>query len=489
MRGERVIFRPTLFGSFFLGGFECSTHRRADGRRLDLIAGTGHDRLAAQDYRQLAEHGIRAVRDGVRWHLVETSPGHYDWSAVLPLLRAAEATGTQVAWDLFHYGWPDHTDIWSAGFVDRFAAYAAAFARLHLEETGRPPLVCPVNEIAFFAWAGGEQALMNPCATGRADELKRQLVRAALAGTAAARAAVPGTRVLAIEPVINIVPRPHVDPAPARTHTEAQYSPFDMLLGRIDPELGGEPRAIDAIGVNFYWNNQWLHPDAPRPADAGPGWRPSRDPLSPYDPRWRPFQDMLAEVHARYRRPVFVAETSIEGAPRAAWLRYVCEEVRAAIGTGVPVEGICLYPVLSHPGWDDDRYCPNGLFELETRQGRRIVHAPLAAELHRQRSLFGALFDGRRRPAAEPEQRAQSLRLVSSREPGPANGQGRLGEAGDTMPEHTSLAPLPPDDDPRRGRAGGALQRSGWGPGHKAHAHFRTTGPVPGVDEGEPPST
>jgi hypothetical protein len=30
---ESVTFRPTLFGSFFLGGFECSTHRRRDGRR------------------------------------------------------------------------------------------------------------------------------------------------------------------------------------------------------------------------------------------------------------------------------------------------------------------------------------------------------------------------------------------------------------------------------------------------------------------------
>ncbi len=59
-------FRPRLFRSFFLGGFECSSHRRADGRRLDLIAATRHDQLAGQDYRLLAEHGIRAARDGVR---------------------------------------------------------------------------------------------------------------------------------------------------------------------------------------------------------------------------------------------------------------------------------------------------------------------------------------------------------------------------------------------------------------------------------------
>jgi hypothetical protein len=101
---------------------------------------------------------------------------------------------------------------------------------------------------------------------------------------------------------------------------------------------------------------------------------------------------MLAEVHARYGRPVFVAETSIEGDARASWLRHVSEEVRAAIRAGVPVEGICLYPVLSHPGWDDDRYCPNGLLEMEVRDGRRVEHAPLAEELHRQQRLFSALL-------------------------------------------------------------------------------------------------
>src|SRR5437773_9436671 len=37
--------KKTLFKSFFLGGFECSTHRTTGGKRLDLIASTAHDRL------------------------------------------------------------------------------------------------------------------------------------------------------------------------------------------------------------------------------------------------------------------------------------------------------------------------------------------------------------------------------------------------------------------------------------------------------------
>jgi hypothetical protein len=134
---------------------------------------------------------------------------------------------------------------------------------------------------------------------------------------------------------------------------------------------------LDVVGVNYYWDNQ---------QEDGGGVLP----LS--DPRRRPFRAMLLEAHARYGRPIFIAETSIEGDRRAAWLRHVAEEARAAIQAGVPLEGICLYPVLSHPGWDDDRYCPNGLFEMEVRQGRHMEHVPLADELRRQQRQFEALF-------------------------------------------------------------------------------------------------
>jgi hypothetical protein len=371
-------FRPSFFRSFFLGGFECSTQRRADGRRLDLIAATRHDALAERDYRQLAEHAIGAARDGVRWHLVEAAaPGRYDWSSALPMLRAAEAAGTQVAWDLCHYGWPDGLDVFSAAFVDRLARYAAAFARLHVEETGRAPVVCPVNEISYFAWAGGDMARMNPSARGRGDELKRQLARAAIATTHAVREAAPGARVLAVDPLIHVVPRPGQDPGPAAAYSEAQFQAWDMLAGRRSPELGGGPGLLDIVGVNHYWDNQWEH---------GGG------PISPFDPRARPLRDLLAGVHARYGRPILLAETSIEGERRADWLRHVGAEVREAIRAGVPVEGFCLYPVLSHPGWDDDRYCPNGLLEMEARDGRRMEHAPLAAELRRQQHLLTAML-------------------------------------------------------------------------------------------------
>jgi hypothetical protein len=66
---------------------------------------------------------------------------------------------------------------------------------------------------------------------------------------------------------------------------------------------------------------------------------------------------------------------------RASWLRIIAAEAAAAQRAGVPVEGICLYPVTDYPGWDDDRHCPTGLLGYVDEGGRRPVYAPLAAEL------------------------------------------------------------------------------------------------------------
>ena len=152
-----------------------------------------------------------------------------------------------------------------------------------------------------------------------------------------------------------------------------------MILGRVRPELGGREDLIDIIGVNYYIHNQFIW--------AGPG-------IVPSDPRYRHVSVMLQEVYERYRRPVFVAETGIEGDTRPAWARYMCKEVFAAMEAGVPVEAICFYPILNHPGWDDDRHCENGLFDYANAQGHRQIYQPLADELARQAENGAAVRSG-----------------------------------------------------------------------------------------------
>src|SRR5215216_163440 len=135
------------FESFVMAGFECSSHRRRDGQRLDLLRATGHDSWARSDYHHVAGLGLRAARDGVRWHIIESRSGHYDWSSFLPMLDATRAAGVEVIWDLCHYGWPDDLDIWSAEFVERFADFAAAVAAVIRRETDGVQFYCPVNEM------------------------------------------------------------------------------------------------------------------------------------------------------------------------------------------------------------------------------------------------------------------------------------------------------------------------------------------------------
>jgi hypothetical protein len=85
---------------------------------------------------------------------------------------------------------------------------------------------------------------------------------------------------------------------------------------------------------------------------------------------------------------VLVAETGAEGSGRSAWLFYVAQEVRAALAAGVPVEGVCIYPILEYPGWENERHCATGLLCVADKEGRRRVYDPLAEELARQQGVF-----------------------------------------------------------------------------------------------------
>jgi hypothetical protein len=54
------------------------------------------------------------------------------------------------------------------------------------------------------------------------------------------------------------------------------------------------------------------------------------------------------------------------------------------------VAGICLYPVLDYPGWDNERTCRVGLFSEADDEGHRGLYPELAAELRRQQERFRA---------------------------------------------------------------------------------------------------
>ncbi len=365
--------------SFFMGGFECSTHRNDRGKRLDLIASTRHEEFAEADYARLAAEGLKTARDGVRWHLIETHPFRYDFSSLKRQVDASKKTGIQVIWDYFHYGYPDDLDIYSPDFIERFASFSSALTRFLAEELGPDLIVCPVNEISFFSWIGGDVGVFHPCSKRRGGALKRQLVRAAIASVDAIRSVSPRIRWMFTDPAIHVISRDTSSAAKraAENYRLAQFHAFDMLAGRREPELGGDEKYLDIIGLNYYFHNQW--------------WHPSRRKIPLGHKFYRPMDEILCEYYERYRRPIMLAETGIEDDERSSWLNYVGDRCRAAIGEGVPLIGICLYPIANHPGWADNRHCHNGLWDYADDRGEREIYRPLADELARQRALFEAM--------------------------------------------------------------------------------------------------
>ncbi len=368
--------KSNLFASFFLGGFDCSSQINSSGQRLDLLATTEHDRFARDDYLRLRSQGMLAARDGIRWHRVERAPGQYDFSSVTPMLAAARETGMQVIYDLAHYGWPDDLDLFSPAFVRRYANYVRAVARVLTDEMDGPPWLVPINEISFWAWGAGDVGYMYPFARRRGAELKRQLVRAAIEGIEAVWSVNPQAHIVFVEPLIHI----HADPtrpqdrAAAEARRLTMYEAWDMLTGRSMPELGGQDRYLQIVGVNFYPHNQWMFG--------------SEETIYRSHPLYRPLRDMLQEVHARYRRPMFISETTANRDQRPGWLRYVGQEVRAARRSGVPLEGICLYPILNYPSWEGNEYCEHGLWGDANEAGERSICEPLARELRLQTDLI-----------------------------------------------------------------------------------------------------
>jgi hypothetical protein len=366
-----------------MGGFEGACHINRADTRVDMVRTTQHDVQALTDYRLARDVGIDTVRDGVRWPFVETREGQYDFSSFLPMLRASLEARVQVIWTLCHYGLPDGLDIFSPAFPDRFARYSAAVARVIAEHTSQVPFYTPINEISFFAWAaGGADGFIHPHAAGRSNELKGQLVRAAIAAMDAIRDVDARARFVHVDPVIHVIPprrRPNLAKA-AAAKRESQFEAWDMLCGRRAPELGGADKYLDVMGLNFYHSNEWEHP-------AGRlRWEDE-----PRDERWVPLHRLMAEVYGRYGRPICLGETSHFGIGRARWIREIGREVAAALDAGVNVEGVCLYPLIDRPDWDDEHHWHNsGLFDIVPEPDgtlRRVLNEQYADGLRDARAV------------------------------------------------------------------------------------------------------
>ena len=374
-----------LLKSYFIGGFECATGQNSSRQKLDQVVATEHDRNMLADYRRLRQAGINVVREGVRWPEIDRG-SHYDFSSLDQIIECSTVAGVQVIYDLFHYGYPSGLDIFSPRFPHRFSEYCRAVAQQIAIFGDGPYYFTPVNEPSYFAWAAGDACLFAPHACGRSFELKVQLARAAIAGIDAIRSVIPNARIVNVDPICRVVPpkdRPDLADEAHWFNENVVFEAWDMISGRIMPELGGSPSHLDIVGLNYYWTNQWEHT---RPGSIVPD----------NDPRKWPLRDLVRWVWHRYKHEMIVTETAHVGRQRAKWIRTVANEVEAVLDEGIPLRGVCVYPVLGMPEWHDPKvWARMGLYDLEsTPEGlKRVPNRPaLRALAEAQGRLEGLGF-------------------------------------------------------------------------------------------------
>jgi beta-glucosidase/6-phospho-beta-glucosidase/beta-galactosidase len=368
------------FQSFWMGGFECTDQLNSSGNRVDLINSTHHLNRLESDYNLIKNHGITTVREGIRWSQVEKQPYQYDFSTVKMMLNRGKNNGIQQIWDICHFGYPDDLSPLHPHFTKRFVGVCCAFVEFYMQELpGETLIVTPINEVSFISWLGGEAAGTTPYCINNGWAVKYALMRAYIAGIKAMKAINPAVRILTTEPIVNIIPpliaTDEEIAAAAKAHEE-QYQAIDILAGYICPELGGSPDLLDMLGFNFYYNNQWEVG-----FNAFLPWLNEEEDL-----RWRPLSDLLTEAYNRYNRPIVLTETSHPEEDRPLWIKFIGEQCHKVIQNGIPFWGVCLYPIIDRPDWDDlMNWHRSGLWDEEFQADGtsvRVLYQPYADALH-----------------------------------------------------------------------------------------------------------
>jgi hypothetical protein len=367
------------FRSFWMAGYECTDQLNAFGNRVDFLTETGHFALIDQDYQDLAQFNIKTVREGIRWSQIEKKPYNYDWASVAFMLKRGKANGIQQVWDICHFGFPDDLTPLHPMFARRFAALCRAFVTFYRSVNPTETLiVTPINEVSFISWLGGDARGTSPYCINLGWEVKYALMRAYIEGIVAMREVDPTVRIMTTEPLIQVLPPLDAtadEMLAAEAAHEIQYQAVDILSGKMCPELGGSPDFLDILGFNYYYNNHWI-----TTTHEFLKWIDE-----PRDHRWRPFSSLITEAYQRYNRPVVLSETSHPKEDRPKWMNYIADEITTVLQNDIPFWGVCLYPIIDRPDWDDlITWHQAGLWDMELQPNnlhKRVLNQPCAEAL------------------------------------------------------------------------------------------------------------
>ena len=422
----------------WLTGFECSTFPQQGMDQLEL---TQHDRFWASDLlRARDEAGVRTLRYGIRWHLVNPAPGRWDWSSLDGPMDLIRDLGLEPIVDLFHFGTPTWLErgILSPAFPVAQAELCRAFAR-------RYPWVrwyTPTNEPYIMSQFGGEAAAWYPYGEGPAQFARalRNVVRGLVMGWREIRAVQPDARCMTSDTCEYWHAADEGVRERADDMNERRFLVHELVAGRVDAQhplhdwlrdigfpaaelrdLRNEPGTLDVVGLDHYPHSEHrLSTDADGHVVDEP--MPLAEQLGP--------AELCRQYFERLGRPMLFAETGAPGSDevKIAWLDRLVREARTVRSEGVPLIGITWWGMLDQVDWGQGlarfRYDidPTGLYRLEWQDGHDRPMEPVEQPADRGRDgrlarvATEALGAWRRYALASPTTTVGPLRVTPANE-------------------------------------------------------------------------
>ena len=276
---------------------------------------------STSDYRELAALGIRAVRevDPLAARRSRSADATISRPSSPSSRRRAENTASRSSGISSTTATRSMSTSGATRFPERFAEYCYAAARYIARANRRHALFHPGERAVLHGLCGRREGAVRAARRGarlgaegrarprrhrrhRRDPLDLLRMPGSSTSIRCAASRCPPTG------------RPELAEEARDFNDRLVFQSWDMLSGRLMPELGGTRDHLDIVGINYYWTNQWE-------------WRiePLRDgtipPLDDDDPRRMPLRDLVRIVWDRYGGDLMITETSHVGDKRGPWLR------------------------------------------------------------------------------------------------------------------------------------------------------------------------
>jgi len=315
-----------------------------------------------EDLRRAAELGVRVVRWGVPWYLVEARQGEYDWRWVDEVLQymICELKIDPII-DLIHYGtplWMENSFV-DERYVESVTAFEAAFATRYRHLV---TYYTPLNEPTVNAEFCGRNGQWPPYLTGESGyvQVLLQLARGMQASMRAIATNDAKAVFVAVEAMHHYRPLSQADESNAEKAFLADLLCFDLVQGKVSTEhllyqwlldngataeelkqLRQRPAYFHIFGLNFY---PWAAFHVSHQGDQ------SR--IEPAYADGRMLADIIRDCHKHSGLPIFISETSAADYRRSSWMTETTDAVKSSMAAGIPVVGYTWFPAFSMIAWD-----------------------------------------------------------------------------------------------------------------------------------------